>query len=161
MSPSPARPTITSYYRHLCTAVKIRGALGRFIEVARCKGSLFYGAAEHQPGCKSLRQVQDFKIPILIKNHAFLSFFLPGAKTRRLLHSTLVCTSGTAAFTPFRVPFCTVLRVKRWLIVGLPCRAGSPAPWSGCRPRPSSSTGSTAPTWSATAAESTRSTPSA
>lgn len=83
MSPSPARPppTITSYYRHLCAAVKIRGALGRFffIEVARCKGSLFYGAARRTsaPAAKSFASSpRIFKIPILIRNRAFLSFCL-------------------------------------------------------------------------------------
>lgn len=77
MSPSPARPTITSYYRHLCTAVKIRGALGRFIEAARWKGSLFYGAAEHQARLQKLASSPRFlKTPVLIKNHAFLSSFL-------------------------------------------------------------------------------------
>lgn len=126
---------------------------------------MFYGAAEHQARLQKLASSPRFlKLSRFDQEPCvsfFLSFFLPGAKTRRLLHSTLVRTSGTAAFTPFRAHCCTLLRAERRLIVGLPCRAGSPAPWSGCRPRPSSSTGSTAPTWSATAAESTRSTPSA
>lgn len=92
---------ITSYYRHSCPAVKIRGTLCRFIAVARRKRLLFYGGAEHAAkarvtseiwtGCEQNSQFDPTPyVPLL----------LSGAKTRRLLHSTLVRTPRTTHFTP-------------------------------------------------------------
>lgn len=56
-----ASQKITSYYRRLCAVVKIRGALGCFIGVVRCKGSCFMEEQNISPAA-NLCQVQDLTV---------------------------------------------------------------------------------------------------